>query len=75
MIDITKIQFELPVKVFDEFGREEAKSAIFTLDLTRQTLTASIPVEDRHGKYYSQRYAYQLTPLPDDPPPLTERLK
>jgi hypothetical protein len=74
MIDMTRISFELPVNVSDEYGQHEAKQAHFGLDLTRQTLTVSIPVEDRDGKHYSKKYAYQLTPLADDPA-LPERLR
>jgi hypothetical protein len=68
MTDMTKISFELPVNVSDEYGAHEAKPAAFSLDLTRKTLTVTIPFEGRDGKDY-KKYAYQLTPaLADDRP-------
>jgi hypothetical protein len=74
MTDPTLISFELPVNVSDKFGLHEAKHAHFYLNLTRQTLTVSIPFEGRDGKHHKE-YAYQLTPAlaADDCPPGEER--
>jgi hypothetical protein len=70
-----KIEFELPINAKDVRGRDlPLFRAIFTLDLSRDTLTIS--VYGKENQQDRQDYAYKLTPLPREPePPPPERLR